>query len=153
MKKINQESKTKRGAVSASPINFKHMLLFLVTRSTWLLQPHELSPAALSMGFPRQEYWSGLLFPSPGDLPNPGIKLNYSPKFLLPKLLLLKSIPYSHGIPVDMLVLSHDREDFHVWELYEIMGWLWNNHVSSAYRETISVILVLGEKNIHNFNI
>ena len=28
----------------------------------------------LSMGFSRQEYWSGVLFPSPGDLPNPGIK-------------------------------------------------------------------------------
>ena len=28
----------------------------------------------LSMGFPRQEYWSGLPFPSPGDLPNPGIE-------------------------------------------------------------------------------
>ena len=28
----------------------------------------------LSMGFPRQEYWSGLLFPSPGDLPNPGME-------------------------------------------------------------------------------
>ena len=28
----------------------------------------------LSMGFSRQEYWSGLPFPSPGDLPNPGIK-------------------------------------------------------------------------------
>ena len=28
----------------------------------------------LSMGFPRQEYWSGWPFPSPGDLPNPGIK-------------------------------------------------------------------------------
>ena len=27
--------------------------------------------APLSMGFPRQEYWSGLPFPSPGDLPNP----------------------------------------------------------------------------------
>ena len=26
------------------------------------------------MEFPRQEYWSGLPFPSPGDLPNPGIK-------------------------------------------------------------------------------
>ena len=26
----------------------------------------------LSMGFPKQEYWSGLSFPSPGDLPNPG---------------------------------------------------------------------------------
>ena len=29
-------------------------------------------PAPLSMGFSRQEYWSGLLFPSPGDLPDPG---------------------------------------------------------------------------------
>ena len=29
----------------------------------------------LSMGFTRQEYWSGLPFPSPGDLPDPGIKL------------------------------------------------------------------------------
>ena len=28
----------------------------------------------MSMGFPRQEYWSGLPFPSPGDLPNPGIE-------------------------------------------------------------------------------
>ena len=28
-----------------------------------------------SMGFSGQEYWSGLLFPSPGDRPNPGIKL------------------------------------------------------------------------------
>ena len=27
-----------------------------------------------SMGFSRQDYWSGLLFPSPGDLPNPGIE-------------------------------------------------------------------------------
>ena len=33
--------------------------------------------AALSIGFPRQEYWSGS-FPSPGDLPNPGIaKMQY----------------------------------------------------------------------------
>ena len=30
--------------------------------------------AAPSMGFSRQEYWSGLLFPSPGDLPDPGIE-------------------------------------------------------------------------------
>ena len=30
--------------------------------------------APLSMGFSREEYWSGLLCPSPGDLPNPGIK-------------------------------------------------------------------------------
>ena len=30
--------------------------------------------ASLSMGFSRQEYWSGLPLPSPGDLPDPGIK-------------------------------------------------------------------------------
>ena len=30
--------------------------------------------APLSMGFPRQEYWSMLPFPSPGDLPDPGIE-------------------------------------------------------------------------------
>ena len=30
--------------------------------------------APLSMGFPRQEYWNWLPFPSPGDLPNPGIE-------------------------------------------------------------------------------
>ena len=30
--------------------------------------------APLSMGFPRQEHWNGLPFPSPGDLPNPEIK-------------------------------------------------------------------------------
>ena len=32
---------------------------------------HQAPP---STGFPRQEYWSGLPFPSPGDLPNPGIE-------------------------------------------------------------------------------
>ena len=31
-------------------------------------------PGSLSIGFPKQEYWSGLPFPSPGSLPNPGIK-------------------------------------------------------------------------------
>ena len=40
----------------------------LVTPGTIVCQ------APLSMGFSRQEYWSGLPFPSPGDLSNPGIK-------------------------------------------------------------------------------
>ena len=41
------------------------------------LQPHGLYVAhlaLLSMKFSRQEYWSGLPFPSPGDLPDPGIE-------------------------------------------------------------------------------
>ena len=35
--------------------------------------------AALSMGFPRQEYWSGLSFSSPGNLPDTGIKSGSPP--------------------------------------------------------------------------
>ena len=32
-------------------------------------------PALLSLGFSRQEYWSGFPFPSPGDLPDEGLNL------------------------------------------------------------------------------
>ena len=40
-----------------------------------LYDPMDGSPPGSSiMGFSRQEYWSGLPFPSPGDLPDPGIK-------------------------------------------------------------------------------
>ena len=40
-----------------------------------LLQSHRLAcQAPLSIGFPRQEYCIGLQFPSPGDIPDPGIK-------------------------------------------------------------------------------
>ena len=48
----------------------------LVTQSCLTLcDPVDCSPQApLTMAFRRQEYWSGLPFPSPGDLPNPGIK-------------------------------------------------------------------------------
>ena len=41
------------------------------------LQPHGIfvaHQAPLSMEFPRQDYWSGLPFPTPGDLPDPGIE-------------------------------------------------------------------------------
>ena len=40
-----------------------------------LCDPRDCShQAPLSMGFSRPEYWSGLPFPSPGDLPSPGIE-------------------------------------------------------------------------------
>ena len=41
-----------------------------------LCSPIDCSPPGFSvLGFSRQEYWSGLLFSLPGDLPNPGVKL------------------------------------------------------------------------------
>ena len=53
------------------------LLLFLVTQSgLTLCYPMDCSSlvSPLSMGFPRQEYWTGLSFPSPEDFPDPGIK-------------------------------------------------------------------------------
>ena len=46
---------------------FIHVRLFV---TPWIVA----CQAPLSMGFFRQEYWSGLPFPSLGDLPNPGIE-------------------------------------------------------------------------------
>ena len=37
-------------------------------------------PSPLSMKFSRQEYWNGLLFPSPVDLPDPGLGLRIKPE-------------------------------------------------------------------------
>ena len=39
-----------------------------------LFGTHVAQQAPQSMGFPRQEYWSGLPFPPPGDVPDPGIE-------------------------------------------------------------------------------
>ena len=39
-----------------------------------ILCPGDPGQDPLSMRFPRQEYWNGLPFPSPGDLPDPGVK-------------------------------------------------------------------------------
>ena len=48
----------------------------------------------LSKGFPRQEHWSGLSLPSPGDLPNPGIE---------------PTSPGSHALEADSLALCYLR--------------------------------------------
>ena len=58
--------------------------------------------APLSMGFPRQEYWSGLPFPSPGDLPDPGIKL------------------VSSALAVEFFTVSHQGSPHHLftWLLF-----------------------------------
>ena len=56
----------------------------------WTVAPQ----APLAMEFPRQEYWSGLPFPSPGDLPNSGMEPK-SPAWQA------DSLPVSHlGNPV-----------------------------------------------------
>ena len=57
--------------------------------------------ASLSMEFSRQEYWSGLPFPPPGDLPDPGIK----PMSPASPALQADSLPLSHrGSPLVWLL-------------------------------------------------
>ena len=46
--------------------------LCLNLATTWIVA----CQAPLSMGFPRQEYWSGLPYPFPGDLPDPGVEMS-----------------------------------------------------------------------------
>ena len=53
--------------------------------------------APLSMGFSKQEYWSGLPFPSPGDLPDPGPE---PASLASPAWCKLKSQNYTHGFLV-----------------------------------------------------
>ena len=65
--------------------HFSHVHLYVTVQTT-------ASQAPLSMGFSRQEYWSGLLCPSPGDLLNPGIEPT-SPVFLSSQVDSLSSEP------------------------------------------------------------
>ena len=50
---------------------YVHVLSHVLLFATLWTVAHQ---ALLSTGFPRQEYWSGLPFPSPGDLPDPEIE-------------------------------------------------------------------------------
>ena len=73
MAKINKQTK-KRLTVLFSLSEVKllsHVQLFVIPGSV----AHQAPP---SMGLSRQEYWSGLPFPSPGDLPDPRIELGSS---------------------------------------------------------------------------
>ena len=51
--------------------HFSHVQLCVIL---WIVALQAL----LSMGFSRQEYWSGLPCPPPGDLPDPGIEPRYA---------------------------------------------------------------------------
>ena len=57
--------------------------------------------APLSTGFPKQEYWSGLPFPSPGYLPDPGIEL------VSPALAGGFFITETFGKPCNMITLNY----------------------------------------------
>ena len=67
--------------------------------------------APLSMEFSRQEYWNGLPFPSPGDLPDPGIEPG-SPALQIDSLLSEPSDLYNYDFPLNLLDLEENIEGF-----------------------------------------
>ena len=78
-KKKKQKVPKSKTWICHSPVNYSHSIYTAFVKSLsrvrlfvtpWTVA-HQAPP---SMEFSRQEYWSGLPFPSPGDLPNPGIK-------------------------------------------------------------------------------
>ena len=79
---------------------------------------HQAPP---SMGFSRQEYWSALPFPSPGDLPDPGIE----PKSPALQADSLTSEPPRKSIPD---ANSHISELNKSVSLFSQERWIWMNH-------------------------
>ena len=74
--------------------------------------------APLSMGFSRQEYWSGLPFPYPGDLPNPGIE------------------PRSPALQADALTSEPPGKHDVIWYL---LFSFWNTPLCMTYNRSIHI--------------
>ena len=109
VRKIRTEEEGREGWLSASsaiiPATYSGdgglvTKLYLTLVTPWTIA----GKASLSMGFSRQEHWSGLPFPPPGDLPHPGLKSASS-------ALQEDSLLLSHkGSPTTIYILS--KEDF-----------------------------------------
>ena len=89
-----------------------------------------------SMGFSRQEYWIGLSFPSPGDVPDPGIE------------------PMSPALQTDSLLLSHQRSPASSWSKSILSSVWWQSSFPAYFSPkkelfSISWIFFGAPKNVH----
>ena len=70
------------------------------------------------MGFTRQEYWSGLPFPSPGDLPDPGIEPG-SPALQTDTLLSEPpKVPYKYKVRITVFYCTESESCIQLFGLY-----------------------------------
>ena len=93
------------------------MCACLVAKLTpWTVAHQDL----LSMGFPRKEYWSGMQLPSPGDLPNPGIKLtSFASPALAGRFFTTEQVNNGNPLQYSCLENSIDRG---AWQATQSMG-------------------------------
>ena len=96
----------------AGPSSYPHVYCAHSPCYVWLCDPIDCShpQAPLSMGSLRQEYWSGLPFPSPGDLPDPGIEWEY---------LALAGRFFTTVTPGKPTPICQNRMIFHVYHEWE----------------------------------
>ena len=71
---LTQWEKVRTGQTEKAELTHTHLSCHLVTQPCPTLCHPMVCQAPPSMGFSRQEYWSGLPCPPPGDLPDPGIE-------------------------------------------------------------------------------
>ena len=120
--------------------------------SLWPYGVYVTHQAPLSTGFPRQEYWNGLPFPSPGDLPDPGIEPT-SPAWLV------DSLPLSHlGSPAflfldyQFIIKGHSSVTAR-WKRYIRQG-IWKGeqsfHALSTYHSA-PIAKCLPAQNLNSF--
>ena len=79
------------------PLEFSHVQLFATPQTVACQVP-------LSMGFSRQEYWNGLPFPPPGDLPDLGIQPTSSAATALAGTSFISEPP---GLLIPLLLISY----------------------------------------------
>ena len=84
--------------------------------------------ASLSMGFSRQEYWSGLPFTSPGDLPDPGIE---------------RRSPSASALQGDSLPLSHQGSPISCSFSFSHVLQVWNTFNCHSESESDFILLML----------
>ena len=69
--------------------------------------------AALSMGFSKQEFWNGLLFPTPVDLPHPGVEFTLAGGFFTYSIIKINNdllVTSEHGVK-KLISLHEGQED------------------------------------------
>ena len=122
------------------------MCIYGVCATLWTVA-HQ---ACLSVGFSRQEHWSELPFPSPGDLPYPGIE----PKSPVSPALQADSLPLYHlgSQDVDRPPLGCPPTPITVWSTDgEGDGWQSQNRAgsSSVYRKFSFTCHIKGDPRLH----
>ena len=106
--------------------------------------------APLFMGFPRQEYWNGLPFPSPEGLADPGIEP-------IPFALQADSLPLSHpGSPVTQVHLAHTRlvnSGVPRSEIYREPTKFWCIHISKRVLSQVNQIQTESKTRSHDLSV